>query len=64
MGQPALPTKRQVEQLKVASQIIRKQLPWTYDAETLHLEIVMPPQAIAAVTVEMVTERTKGDAQS
>ena len=64
MGQPALPTKRQVEQLKAASQIIRKQLPWTYDAETLHLEIVMPPQAIAAVTVEMVTERTKGDAQS
>jgi xylan 1,4-beta-xylosidase len=64
MGRPALPTKRQVEQLKAASQIIRKQLPWTYDAETLHLEIVMPPQAIAAVTVEMVTERTKGDAQS
>jgi xylan 1,4-beta-xylosidase len=64
MGKPSLPTPRQVEQLKVASQIMREPLQWTYDAETLHLEIVMPPHAIAAVTVEMAAKQPSGDYQS
>ncbi len=64
MGKPALPTPRQVEQLKAASQIIREPLPWRYDAQTLQLEIVMPPHAIAAVTVELATSRSSEGSQS
>jgi xylan 1,4-beta-xylosidase len=64
MGEPSLPTPRQVEQLKASSQIIREPLQWTYDAETLHLEIEMPPHSIAAVTVELAPKQPSGDYQS
>ncbi|MDQ2926089.1 MAG: beta-xylosidase, partial [Acidobacteriota bacterium] len=53
MGKPALPTEREVEQLHVASQIVRESLRWNFEAGTLHLEFTMPPQAIAAITVEL-----------
>jgi hypothetical protein len=53
MGSPALPTKREVEQLHAASQIVRKPLLWKYEAEILHLELAIPPHAIAAITVEL-----------
>ena len=53
MGKPALPTEREVEQLHVASQIVRETLPWKCEAGTLHLKFTMPPHAIAAITVEL-----------
>ncbi len=56
MGKPALPTEREVEQLHVASQIVREPLPWKYEGSTLHLKIAMPPQSIAAVTVELAPD--------
>ena len=64
MGKPALPTPRQVEQLKAMSQIIREPLQWRYDAQTLQLEIIMPPHAIAAVTVDLATSRSSEGSQS
>jgi xylan 1,4-beta-xylosidase len=57
MGKPALPTEREVEQLHVASQIVRESLPWKCEAGTLQLEFTMPPQAIAAITVELTPEQ-------
>ena len=42
MGEPPQPTPRQVDQLKVASQIVREPLKWTYNAPMLQLEIVLP----------------------
>ncbi len=53
MGKPALPTEREVEQLHVSSEIVRESVPWKFDAGTLDLEFTMPPQAIAAITVEL-----------
>jgi xylan 1,4-beta-xylosidase len=53
MGKPALPTRREVEQLHVASQIVREPLSWQYEAGTLQLKMTMPPQAIAAITLEL-----------
>jgi len=64
MGKPAIPTPREVEQLRTASQILRELLQWKYEAETLHLDIAMPPHAIAAITVELAPKRSSGDAQS
>ena len=54
MGKPDLPTEREVEQLHVASQIVRESLPWKCEAGILHLEFAMPPQAIAAITVQLL----------
>jgi xylan 1,4-beta-xylosidase len=62
MGKPALPTERQVEQLHVASQIVREPLRWKYEAKTLHLKLPMPAQAIAAITVELTPKRPKQNA--
>ena len=53
MGQPALPTLRDVEQLQVASRIVRGPLHSKYEADALHTDISMPPHAIAASTVEL-----------
>jgi xylan 1,4-beta-xylosidase len=64
MGRPALPTEREIEQLHVASQIVRKPLQWKYEAETLHLELAMPPHAIAAITVELAPKQSSGGFQS
>ena len=58
MGKPALPTEREVEQLHVASQIVREPLPWKHAGKTLHLKFRMPPHAIAAITVELTPKRT------
>jgi xylan 1,4-beta-xylosidase len=63
MGQPALPSAREIEQLHVASQIVREPLQWKYEAGTLHLELVMPPQAIAAITVELALKRPSASSQ-
>jgi hypothetical protein len=41
----------------VASQIVRESLPWKCEAGTLQLEFTMPPQAIAAITVELTPEQ-------
>ncbi len=64
MGKPALPTPREVEQLHVASQIVREPLPWKYEAKTLHLNFTMPAHAIAAITVELAPERSKRKSRS
>jgi xylan 1,4-beta-xylosidase len=64
MGKPALPTEREVEQLHVTSQIAREPLQWKFEAGTLHLELTMPPHAIAAITVELAPKRSSGDLQS
>ena len=63
MGQPALPTAREIEQLHVASQIVREPLQWKYDADTLHLVLSMPPHSIAAITVELALRRPSASSQ-
>jgi xylan 1,4-beta-xylosidase len=60
MGKPALPTPREVEQLRVSSQIVREPLQWKYEGGSLRLDISMPPQAIAAITVELAPVRPGG----
>ena len=64
MGKPTLPTSREVEQLQVASQIVREPLHWKYEAGALHMDVSMPPQAIAAITVELAPKPSSGDSQS
>ena len=64
MGKPALPTEREVEQLHVASQIVREPVPWKHAGKTLHLKFRMPPHAIAAITVELTPKRTGQNSKS
>ncbi len=64
MGKPALPTEREVEQLHVSSQIVRESVSWKFDAKTLTLEFTMPPQAIAAITVELTPKQPERKSRS
>ena len=60
MGKPEFPTRREVEQLCVASQLVRQPQPWKYEDGMVHLELALPPHAIAAITVEFAPEPVRG----
>jgi xylan 1,4-beta-xylosidase len=60
MGKPEFPTAREVEQMCVASQMVREPQPWKYEAGRIHMELSLPPQGIAAVTVEFAPEPARG----
>jgi xylan 1,4-beta-xylosidase len=64
MGKPPLPTEREVEQLRIASQVVREPLEWKYDEGGLHFDVSMPPHAIAAVTVELTPKPPGGGTES
>lgn len=52
MGAPEYLSQQQVEQLQKASQLLRQPHSWSHHDRILSLEIRLPPQAVAAVTVE------------
>ena len=52
MGSPNRPSRRQVEQLKIASEMRREPFEWTLDGTTLQIAVPMPPQSLATITLE------------
>lgn len=52
MGEPEYLSPKQVEQLHEASQMIKQPHSWNYQDGMLHLDIRLPPHAVAALTVE------------
>jgi xylan 1,4-beta-xylosidase len=60
MGEPPFPSAREVEQLQAASQIIREPQPWNYEDGTIHLELALPPHAVAAISVEFAPQSSSG----
>ena len=60
MGKPEFPSVREVEQLCAASQMVREPQPWKYEDGTIHLDLALPPHAVAAISVEFAPEPSKG----
>jgi xylan 1,4-beta-xylosidase len=52
MGEPAYLSPWQVEQLQVTSMLRQESQPWTHDQEDIVLAVALPPQSMAAITVE------------
>jgi xylan 1,4-beta-xylosidase len=52
MGEPEYLNRKQVEQLQEASQLVRQPHSWNHQGRILHLDISLPPHAVAALTVE------------
>ncbi|HEY5041733.1 MAG TPA: hypothetical protein VIK53_06990 [Verrucomicrobiae bacterium] len=50
--------------VNVASQIVREPLPWKHAGKTLHSKFAMPPQGIAAITVELTEKRPGRNSKS
>jgi xylan 1,4-beta-xylosidase len=52
MGAPEYLTRDQVGRLEVASRLVREPQAYTYQEQSVELEVSLPPHAVAAVTVE------------
>ncbi len=56
MGEPEYLVPQQVGQLQIASQLVRETCPWQRAGERLLLQIELPPQSVAAVTLEFAQD--------
>jgi xylan 1,4-beta-xylosidase len=61
MGEPEYLSERVVEQLQDASRVVRRPQSCSYEGGVVHLELDMPPHAVAAVTVELAAEPSNGE---
>ena len=52
MGEPNYLSAKQVEQLQEASKLVKKMHPWKCETQSIHLDIELPAQSVAAITVE------------
>jgi xylan 1,4-beta-xylosidase len=53
MGQPEYLRPEQIARLQEASRLLPEPVPWSYQNQTLEVELVVPAHAVAAVTVEL-----------
>ena len=63
MGEPKYLSAKEVEQLQAASRTVREPQSWKYEERVIHLDIELPPQAVAAITMEFTPAQTDGGAQ-
>ena len=52
MGEPEYLSATQVEQLKTASVLRKEAQPWTQELGSIDLAVALPPQSVAAITIE------------
>jgi xylan 1,4-beta-xylosidase len=52
MGQPEYPGAKEVEQLHEGSRVVREPCALQYEGGVVHLDVEIPPHAVAAITVE------------
>lgn len=56
LGVPEYLSPQQVEQLKVASRLVKEPIGWKFEEGVVHLNIDLPPHAVAAVTLEFAAK--------
>ena len=59
MGEPEYLSLVEVEQLQAASCMRKQAHPFQYEKRTIHVEIDLPPQSVAALTIEFAPEAFK-----
>jgi xylan 1,4-beta-xylosidase len=52
MGEPEYLSPLQVEQLETASVLRKETQPWTQESGSIDLSVALPPQSVAAITIE------------
>ncbi len=63
MGEPKYLSAKEVEQLQAASRTVKEPQPWKSEGQMLYLDVELPPQAVAAITVEFTPTQTGGGTQ-
>ncbi len=61
LGGPAYPSPAQVADLRDASRLSPAHQPWTYENGSLHIELDVPPHAVAAVTIDGAAQAASAD---
>lgn len=56
MGEPEYLSAYEIDALQAASELVKEPQPWTYKQGTVHLQVSLPPQSVAAVTLELGVE--------
>jgi xylan 1,4-beta-xylosidase len=64
MGKPEYLNRHDVDQLQQASALERQPYPCQYAEGTIHLEVEMPPDAVATVTIQFAPESSGENGQS
>jgi xylan 1,4-beta-xylosidase len=54
MGEPEYLSALQVEQLQAASTLRKESQPWTHGRGNIGLAVALPPQSVAAITIEFI----------
>jgi hypothetical protein len=52
MGAPEYLSALQVEQIETTSVLRKEPQLWTYEAGNISLSVALPPQSVAAITIE------------
>jgi xylan 1,4-beta-xylosidase len=58
MGSPEYLSPAQVERLEIASELVTEQQAWSLDKDALEIRFDLPPQSMAAITLELETQAT------
>ena len=61
LGSPAYLSRAQVADLHDASRLTREHQPWTYGNGSLHIELDLPPHAVAALTIDSAAPAASTD---
>jgi xylan 1,4-beta-xylosidase len=56
LGKPEYLSSYEVDMLKAVSEMTKQPLGWSYDQGTVRVQLSMPPQSVAAVTLELGVE--------
>ncbi|HXG69105.1 MAG TPA: hypothetical protein VNJ04_00655 [Gemmatimonadaceae bacterium] len=60
IGVPEYLSPQQVEQLQVASRLVKEPIGWKFEEGAVHLNIDLPPHAVATVTLEFAAKTMTG----
>jgi xylan 1,4-beta-xylosidase len=61
MGEPDYLSAGDVERLQAASRLVQEPQCWAYEDGVIHLELALPPHAVAAITVEFAPASSEED---
>ncbi len=56
LGKPAYLSAYEVDSLKATSELVKEPMEWKYEERNVHLRLSMPPQSVAAITLELGME--------
>ena len=60
MGEPKYLSRNQVEQLMLASQLVKEPVSFRYQEKKCDFELTIPPHGVAAITLELAHEENNG----